>query len=360
MNNTNHESVKSLTYIEDMLSYNNAPTVNSERKNSQLDKPLPKEQRRKKVASQSNVVPPSPVQEEYSVHDNVKVISNDSQSIHSVEKEILIEDINNTDSNVFKLRLDSDVVGRTQFLSTEQKDKVIQGQKDELLNLQVAYNSLTLKYKGVQNEFEKYKGMMSERLNRIDREMSEEARKEMKGELMAKQHTIAELTHEVKNYEMLVKSLRKKLNESDKERVAAQQRQLDIFKLQEVIQEEKDNLGKLEEELKNEREKNKQLITQVKELMHQCEEYADKDEGSSDLHRKNKELTEELILMKRENDDLKYQIAEWQNLVSVYEKRCDKQSKADSNEANSTLKEIKDQITKCFTSTDAFSFFNSP
>jgi len=355
MNNTNHGAVKSLTFIEDMLSYNNSPTSNSERKGSQLDKLLPKDQRRKKVASQSNAVSPSSAQDDYGPLEN-KAISNDSQSAHSMEKEILIEDINNSDSNIFKLRFDSDIVGRTKVLNSEQKDRVIEGQKDELLNLQVAYNSLNLKYKGIQGEFEKYKGMMSERLNRIDREMSEEARKEVKGELTAKQHTIAELTHEVKNYEMLVKSLRKKLNESDKERVAVQQRQPDVLKLQEIIQEEKDNLGKLEEELKKEREKNKELITQVKELMYQSEEYANKNEGSNDLQRKNNEHIGELIQMKRENDDLKHQILEWQNLVSEYEKQGDsKQNKEiDQNELNSTLKEIKEQIVKCFASTNVY------
>eukprot|EP00826_Nyctotherus_ovalis_P006030 TRINITY_DN11386_c0_g1_i3.p1 TRINITY_DN11386_c0_g1~~TRINITY_DN11386_c0_g1_i3.p1 ORF type:complete len:297 (+),score=89.22 TRINITY_DN11386_c0_g1_i3:284-1174(+) len=267
-----------------------------------------------------------------------------------------MEDAKDSNEKMPRLRIGGDSMGHPKYVSNEQKDKIIHNQKEELVRLKVEYNNLTLKYKGVQQEFESYKEMMADHINRISRDLSAEARREMQRELNDKQHAIEELKHEVKSKEMLVTSLRKSLNESNKEKVEAQQRQPDITKLQEIIQEEKESLGKLEQELRNEREKNNELVTQVKELMQQCDEYADKEDNSEEktsLQSKNKELVEELILMKRENDDLKYQINEWQNLLSEYEKRSGKQDKEntiDLNELNSVLKTIKNQIKESLNS----------
>lgn len=267
-----------------------------------------------------------------------------------------MENAEDSGNKLPRLRIGGDSVGHSKYLSNEQKDKIIYNQKEELVRLKVEYNSLNLRYTGVQGEFESYKGMMADHISRVSRDVSAEARREMQRELNDKQHAIEELKHEVKSKEMLVTSLRKNLNESNKEKVEAQQRQPDITKLQEIIQEEKENLGKLEQELKNEREKNNELVTQVKELMQQCDEYADKEDNSeeaSTLQSKNKELVEELILMKRENDELKYQINEWQKLLSEYEKRSGKQDKEntiDLSELNSVLKTIKHQIKESLNS----------
>jgi len=224
-------------------------------------------------------------------------------------------------------------------VSDEEKNEIIKQQNREIINMQIAYHSLTLKYEGRKNELENFKKIVADHIKDNNEKITTETRKEMEAELLEKQHTIAELTHELNNYKELTKSLRNKLTESNKEIVAVEQSQVDIEELKEARQKEKDKIEKIEKELSFEREKNNKLIVQIKELIQNCDKYAQKQKrDENNLIARNKQLKENLLMLKRENNELRHQIAECESIAREYEKHNV------SIKFRSTLQTLKNQI----------------
>eukprot|EP00826_Nyctotherus_ovalis_P027793 TRINITY_DN2175_c0_g1_i14.p1 TRINITY_DN2175_c0_g1~~TRINITY_DN2175_c0_g1_i14.p1 ORF type:complete len:402 (-),score=140.85 TRINITY_DN2175_c0_g1_i14:604-1686(-) len=227
----------------------------------------------------------------------------------------------------------------------KEKSEIIERQNKEIMDMQIACRSLSLKCRGCESELANYKEIISEHIKSIDETVASETHSEMQGELMARQHVVEVLTHERDKYDETIKSLKAKLSESKEEIVAVEQRQVDIEELKETFRKVKDDAERLMAELKAEKESNGQLAKQVKELIQRCDEYAEKqknDESNSVL--RNKQLKEDLIILKRENEELKHQIAEWQSMAAMYkEQEATADKKGDASELRSILTVLKEQ-----------------
>jgi chromosome segregation ATPase len=256
--------------------------------------------------------------------------------------ELIIEDIN----NYIKTQLKSTDHLVPSTTKEDEKSEVIMHQGRDIINMQITYQSLNLKYEGLKKDLENFKKIVADHIKDNNEKIVTETRRDMKGELLEKQHTVAELTHELNNYKEVVKSLRSKLNESNKEITAVEESQTDIDELKETLQKEKERVKKMEEELNLERERNNKLTVQIKELIQRCDKYTQREKkDESNLIARSKQLKEDLIILKRENSELRHQTAEWQSIVTEYEKHsASPHSTEDSIKLHSILQTLKEQV----------------
>lgn len=283
---------------------------------------------------------PNAVQCNYALYDSPH--SSGNGSLGCAEIDLPTEE---TAKYTAHLPLTSDQKEALNGISDKEKSEMIESQNKEIMDMQIACRSLSLKCKGCESELANYKAIIAEHITNIEQTVVSETRSEMQGELMAKQHVVEMLTHERDKHDETVDSLKAQLSDSRQQKAAAERQQADVEELKAKFCKVRSDAERLAAELRGERESNGRLAGQVKELIQRCDGYAEKqrnDESNSAL--KNKQLKEDLIILKRENEELKHQIAEWQSMAAIYkEQEANAERKENPSEIQSTLSLLKEQ-----------------
>ena len=336
MRYSRHEIGKSLDHIEDMIDSNNDRSIKTDPKKYKdpyIKLPLNSNRTSHKKGAISLQFESICNEFSSSVDDHYN--ENSPQSS--------IKQANDLEGNEFLSKTTS---SQLNSINHSDKDKLIQRQNEELLNFQIAYKSLELKYKGVKREFKSFKETTGKRIKEIDQELSDEFKDNFKEQLNAKQHEIEELNYFMRGNEKTIEALKKKLSINYETKTTAEQ--LDITELKEMTQSITENIKMVTNDLEIQKKRHIELSNQVKSLIYQFDDYTENEKLSAsknDLITGNKELKENIMLMKRENEGLKHQIVQWENILDEYRKYLTLVNELGVEDPNVAINGIKEEVS---------------
>jgi len=253
-----------------------------------------------------------------------------AESVDAMEKEILLEQIEQQNAELSKLRFENELMKRktksssvltspVNFKNNEFEQKVTK-LNQELTEKAYAYQELLFKYESLQREKDNYENTVNEQLEKENENLREEIRAELKKEMNDKDDKIKDLEQEKKKYEQIILTLRSKANITEQYKNTVEQERALAKKNLYELEAKREAVKKLNDALTLEKGESEKLSIQIKELIEKCDEYENRiNEAENEANERNDEISR----LADAKDSVQNELEEWKKLAEEYKKQLD-------------------------------------